>query len=209
MGKHLSHRPAIRQLQDRLNAEHADHLCYAGFCPHDTPPAALPSGVVGLVAYDYSPRRHVVVLVRYTRRDLGGWNAVRADNGRLLGWMVRASAGEYAGQWSAHIASGAFRGDGPDDEGDVMDQVDKYLHNGGSDSLSSRAIEYCENRERAADAIVSQLVREHAPAVGYPQHPGVKPYRTRASQHFEINGRCVCGEPVDCPDRARLLAQEA
>ncbi|MFY1595538.1 hypothetical protein [Micromonospora sp. WMMD737] len=210
MGARLNHKPDIRQLQDQLNAEHADHLCYIGHCPHNTPPPALPAGVTAHVGFDPDAnlaRPDVVLLVRFTRRKWGGWYVVRADNGRDLGWADRVTAGEHAGLWSARVCSSAFRGRGPDDTGDLLDRVEPRLHRGEHGRpFVSRAIDYADTRAQAAWSIVAHLVREHAPAAGYPRHYGVELYRTRLDQHFEMDGRCVCGEPVDCPERARLQA---
>ncbi|MEU3452251.1 hypothetical protein ABZ671_01210 [Micromonospora sp. NPDC006766] len=208
----LTHKPAIRQLQAQLNAEHAGHLCHIGHCPHDTPPPALPAGILALVGFDPSPvpSRDVVLLVRFTRREWGGgWNVVRADNGRTLGWTGKVGpVGEHAGLWSAHVCHSAFRGDGPDDTGDPFDRVDPRLHNGvPGEPFTCKAIDYCDRRGSAAWSIVSHLVWEHAPAAGYPRHRRVEQYRTRPEQHFELDGRCVCGEVVPCPERARLTAE--
>ncbi|WBB94132.1 hypothetical protein [Verrucosispora sp. WMMC514] len=204
-----THQPAIRALQDQLNTEHPNTLCYYDMCPHGTPLPSLPAGVIALAVPDLKsrPPREVVVLVSFKRREWG-WGIVRADNGRLLGWTAKVSAGEHAGRWSAHVASGAFRGDGPDNDGDILDEVHHYLHNGvPNNSFVSNPIDYHERRADAAHTVVAHVVYKQAPAVGYPRHPQVRPYRTRAWQHFELDDRCVCGEPVDCPERARLLAE--
>ncbi|WP_431728531.1 hypothetical protein [Verrucosispora sp. TAA-831] len=205
-----THKPAIRALQDQLNAEHADVYCYYdSLCPHGTPPPPMPAGVIALVGSDHRrrPATHIVVLVRFKRRQWGGWSIVRADNGRLLGWTDKVTSGEHGGRWSAHVTSNAFRGDGPDNEGELLDTVQYRLYNGDpNNSLVSNPIDYGDRRMDAAEAIVQHLVEMHAPAVGYPRHYGVTVHRTRPTQHFELDGRCVCGGPVDCPERARLLA---
>lgn len=101
--------------------------------------------------------------IRYTRREFGGWYVTRLDNGRILGWVVRNP--DNPKSWDARLNPGAFRGTGPDDEGDILDEVSPYLFN-GSDNLTSRPISVgCKTQLDGADAILYQLIRDNAPAV--------------------------------------------
>lgn len=208
----------LRALGERYQAERADWLCLYSCCDHthkDIPP--LPRGVFACLNHDYSATRgrQLLTLARFAKRSIGGWLVVRADNGRTLGWVYRMHSGVNAGLWSAHVSPGAFRGADMDDEGDLMDRVPAFMFNGtGDNQLEARSIFYVEKRTDAAAAIVGQLVRERAPAVGFGRHPSVRQYRTRSAQHFPIGeGReehCVCGKTwPGCPDRAALLEAEA
>ncbi|MBF9135278.1 hypothetical protein I0C86_41240 [Plantactinospora sp. S1510] len=180
MARELTLRPEIRALQDRLTAEHPDMRCYDGLCLHNEATPPLPAGVSAVVVRDWrstTAARGLVVLIRFTRREWGGWHVVRADNGRGLGWAVREEFGEYAGQWLAYVGSDAFRGTGPDDLGHVLDAVPSHLHRSpDGSSVTSGVVDYADTRFWAAFALVSELVREQAPAVGFGPHGAVRPY---------------------------------
>lgn len=115
------------------------------------------------------------IAYRFTRRSYGGWNVVRADNGRSLGWLCRRSD---ESDWSVHVSSSAFRGTGPDDEGDILDYVPGDLHK-GENPCQSRALTYTRTRDEAAQELVWYLNREMAPAVGHGEHYRVQKWSDR------------------------------
>lgn len=200
---------ATRALQTALDTAHNDLTCYVGLCDHGTPPPDLPVGVVPLVVRDRSAGRHRVHLVRYTRRRGGGYNVVRADNGRCLGWVVRASAGEHQGTWSVHVHSGAFLGVGPDDLGNLLDHVAPHLYGSTSgEEAFSPPVDRCDRRDDAAWTLVARLVDNRAPALGYPRHPLTRLYHHRPDMHYEMTCRdglqCSCGQALPCPVRVEL-----
>jgi hypothetical protein len=213
----------IRAFQDQLAAQHPDPACYYGMCPHeDLPDPVLPGGVqaIHITDYDTTPWRTVVTLVRFKARILGkdrfrqGWFVVRADNGRELGWLCKQDDGEHKGLWSIRVCVSAFRGDGPDDDGNVMDRVPHHLYNGTADgSSSAHAIGYARDRTEAAAEIVARLVQRRAPAVGYGPRYDVTVYHSRPRDHFAIgegnDERCLCSEAWPCPKRAALEAELA
>lgn len=113
------------------------------------------------------------IAYRFTRRSYGGWNVVRADNGRSLGWLCRTTD-EFGDQcWSVHVSSSAFRGTGPNDTGDLLDSIPGDLHR-GDNSCQSRSIALVRTRDEGAQELVWYLNREMAPAVGHGPH-----YRVR------------------------------
>jgi hypothetical protein len=115
---------------------------------------------------------------RFVRRmwkgePIGGWSVVRADNGRYLGWLRRPAA-IYSSwvRWEVRVHEEAFRGDGPDNTGELLDKVPDWLLRG----------HYCDDttvvgggrtRDEAAFELLLWLDDKHAPAVGYGQHPEV------------------------------------
>lgn len=107
----------------------------------------------------------ITISTRWKRREWGGWNLVEASTGRVLGWITRSL--DEPNIWEYRVASGAFRGDGIDDQGDVMDKVDPWLFNGTPDGTGSRRIGTARTRWDAAHGIVWHLVQRHAPAVGF------------------------------------------
>lgn len=211
----LTHDPAIRALQEQLNAEHADQRCYDGWCEHGTPAPALPKGVIAIVTRAWARRDGTsrVTLVRYRKGDRR-WNVVRADNERVLGWVCKQEygEGEYAGQWEPRINSAAFRGTSVGDEGDLLDQVPDWRFKGDGNG-GSRSLNYEDSRFWAARAIIDHLDDNAATALGHGPHPNVVVWRTRASQHFELGEDaekyCSCGHSLPCPLRAQLAEQEA
>lgn len=173
----------IREVEAAYQDGHTDWKCLYGMCEHDEKPPALPAGARVAVSLDFdtAPSREVVVLFRFRRREYGGWNVVRADNGRLLGWTVRNDLdGEYKGLWSAHVNPTAFRGGDLDDEGDLLDRVPEHLFRGYA-PFKSKNIGYQLTRDRAAETIIGYLVSGHAPAVGYGRHPAVEEYYARVA----------------------------
>lgn len=126
---------------------------------------------------NFSPRPGqpltVTVTTRWKRREWGGWNLVEARTGRLLGWIVRDL--DDPKLWVYRICSSAFRGDGPDDRGDIMDKVPAYLYHGSyTNDGTSRALGASRSRWGAAHGIVWNLVQYHAPAVGFGRHGEVE-----------------------------------
>lgn len=113
--------------------------------------------------------------VKFTKRSYGGWNIGRADNGRVLGWIYRS---ETTDPWGVYVSSGAFRGAGPDDEGDLLDAVPCHLHH-GDDTVTSRAFTKAEVREDAAASLIEDLRHNRAPAVGFDRHPQVRRWADR------------------------------
>lgn len=126
--------------------------------------------------HDYDAKQEIVYQVRYVKREYGGWTLVRADNGRHLGWVAKRYG---TSDWSAHVDPTAFKGTGPDDEGDLLDKVDLHLFNGES-QLASRSIGVESKRDDAAEMIIRRLHERHAPALGFGQHYGVRRW---ADQH--------------------------
>ena len=120
---------------------------------------------------NFNPRpgypEKITVSTRWKKRQWGGWNLVEARTGRVLGWITRSL--DEPGIWEYRICSGAFRGDGIDDQGDVMDRVDPWLYKGNSEGGSLR-LGTARRRWDAAHGIVWHLVQHHAPAVGYGRH---------------------------------------
>jgi hypothetical protein len=202
----------IRDLENRIATERPDYRCVMNVCDHDHEPLTIPGGIEVILSTDTDahPMREVAVLIRFTKREYGGWHVVRADNGRVLGWVVKVEYGEYAGEWSAHVSATAFRGDGPDFDGSVLDRVPSYLHNGNPDG-GSRTISYDRQRVYAASSIVHHLVRYHAPAVGYDERTDVTVRHTHLEDHWSLGkGRdehCICGRDWPCPTRAALEAE--
>lgn len=203
-------RDNLRTLQDGYATEYGDVLCETGTCDHqhDQALADIITAVKALpiVSRDYSTPGcpYVAVFVSFTRRSLGGWYVTRTDNGRVLGWIVKT-----AGRWHSMISASAFRGDGLDQSGDLMDRVPGHLHHSPDGTERSGTHEVDTTREEAARSIVTWLVREHAPAVGYPTHPLVRLYRTSPAQHFPLGDhdeRCVCGQAWPCPTRDAMTA---
>ncbi len=174
-------RAEIRALADKLTAERYDTRCQYGLCDHGGHPVTMPAGVIPTYAH-HSDGTTRVVLVRFTRRDIGGWTVVRADNGRRLGWTVRQDHGEHRGRWSVHIDPQAFHGDDVDDVGDLLDTVDARFYNGDGRRFHSPAVEYDRDRAEAAHSIVRWLTRHDAPAVGYGRHRGVDRWADRRRQ---------------------------
>ena len=117
--------------------------------------------------------------VTYRKRGYGGWYVTRADNGRQLGWLCRTT-GTASGMplWAARISESAFRGTGPGDEGDVLDTVPPHLSSSNTDGTVD-AIGYGRTRQVAAEELLSELLRRHAPAVGYPAHHQVRRWADR------------------------------
>ena len=112
--------------------------------------------------------------LKFTRRDYGGWIIRRKDTGRELGWVVQSDDG----LWSSHVAGSAFLGDGPTDEGDLLDKVEWHLFN-SPDGFKSSPIDYDRTRTDAAFNIVHRLANYEAPAVGFGRHSGVSRWADR------------------------------
>lgn len=125
------------------------------------------------------------VEVRFTTRTftgtdgakvkIGGYNVVRADNGRNLGWVTKSEDGT----WAARVAQGAFRGEGIDDQGDVLDSVDDYAINMERAHVNGalpgqRPVSIDSSRAYAAEGVVRWLLARRAPALGFGRHYAVK-----------------------------------
>lgn len=109
--------------------------------------------------------------VRWKRREWGGWLLVEAKTGRTLGWIVRSDYKNPRSDWEMRIASEAFRGSGPDDQGDLLDKVPAYLYRGKpGEPLSCDPIGTARDRWQAAYLMLTHLVRHRAPAVGFGAH---------------------------------------
>jgi hypothetical protein len=117
----------------------------------------------------------ITVEIRYRKRSLGGWDVVRADNGRQLGWLYKGYGEDV---WSAYVSSAAFRGASADDTGDSLDYVPLYLFNGRSEIQSNR-IGVDAKRDLAAELIVRHLVDKGAPAAGFDAHYDVRRWADR------------------------------
>lgn len=146
----------------------------------------------------------VTTLVTYQRGEDGErWNIRLAANGRLLGWAwPERSYGEgrdwrKVTGWSAHVASDAFRGAGPDDEGHVMDDVPGYLYGGGS-GRSDAIATGCRTRDDAAEEILRRLHDKAAPALGYGRHYAVKVYDDPTCAGYRQRWAATDAGPV-CP----------
>jgi hypothetical protein len=119
--------------------------------------------------------RDVTIEIRYRKRSYGGWDVVRADNGRLLGWLYQ---GHGERDWDAYVSSSAFRGASADDTGHSLDYVPFYLFNGRSEAESNR-IGLDSKRDGAAELIVHRLVDKGAPAAGFGAHYDVHHWADR------------------------------
>lgn len=194
----------LRDQQARYQAERNDWPCLYGTCHHEHPEDPLPGGVEAL---RYGVNFKSLLLVRFTKRREGGWYVVRADNGRILGWMTKETFGEYKGQWAAHVARTAFLGRDVDDEGDMMDQVPLRLFF-GKDQFHSAVLGHNDDRYHAAYGIVLHLAHEGATALGYGPHPQVHEYAAKPEQHIPYGEgkrrHCACDRPWPCPRRAAL-----
>src|SRR5262249_11386347 len=82
--------------------------------------------------------------VRFTRRSWGGWNVVRADNGRQLGWLFKTNDSKI---WEARVNHSVFRGDNIDDEGYLLDEVPTWLTNSRTSMEDFRSVGEGETRE--------------------------------------------------------------
>lgn len=111
--------------------------------------------------------------VRLVKRTYGGWHVVRADNNRELGWLTKGKFDDGSPCWEARVASAAFRGDGPDDEGYILDDVPLHLFN-GRDSLTCDPVGYGRTRQEAAEELFYHLRKHEAPAVGFGRKYSVK-----------------------------------
>jgi len=120
----------------------------------------------------------VTVEIVYRKRQWGGWEVKRADNGRDLGWVVQPYKEKT---WDAHVTSAAFRGTGPDDEGNLLDDVSAYLYNGvtGRPAECHAVAEGCRGRDEAAQEMIRHLYAKSAPAVGFGPHYLVRPWASR------------------------------
>lgn len=130
--------------------------------------------------YDFDLREIRTIELRYRRdeRMPDRWNVRRADNDRLLGWVYPPRAGNDKA-WTAHVASGAFRGDDVNDEGDILDHVPAYLYNGSeAETFKCPTITRSGSRYDAVIELLSWLLRKHAPAMGYGRHFEVRRYDT-------------------------------
>lgn len=112
--------------------------------------------------------------VVFTRRtfDVGpaqGWYVRRADNGRILGWVISPNEAGHSETWIAYAADGAFRGDDINDEGDTLDKVPTSLTRRGN---GYRAIAG-DTRLEATGYLIQEMCREHATALGFGRHPQV------------------------------------
>lgn len=110
--------------------------------------------------------------VVYTRREFDtftqGWHVRRADNKRLLGWVISPKEAR-ANSWEAYAAPDAFRGDDINDEGYLLDEVPDDLTKRGSDWNTMTAA----NRLEVTEVLLNQLARERATALGFGRHPRV------------------------------------
>lgn len=105
------------------------------------------------------------------------WYVQRFDNGRTLGWLCPPrNRGKLDRQWSTHVPAEAFRGEGTDDLGDVLDRVPADLFGHGKDQFTSPAIAYDRTRREAAHELITHLSRHRAPALGHGRHPRVERY---------------------------------
>ncbi len=211
-------KPQIRELETRINALPVEPDCAWGGCSHDHSALRLPPGTRLIVATDRDqhPNRHIGVLIRYTNRSIGGYNVVRSDNGRQLGWVVNSdlrTGRRPPYPWSAHVDPSAFRGDTLDDTGDLLDQVPGDFYGAPYGRLDlCPPIDQCACRDDAASSIVWRLVAKHATAVTGSVNHLVIVAKTYQGQHFELGeGRrrhCSCTASWPCPKRATLPERE-
>ena len=126
--------------------------------------------------------------VSYTKREYGGWHVRLASNRRLLGWLTRTYPDHPDGGrdwdrptgWDAHCASDAFRGTGPDDEGDILDDVPTDLYGGVQDTaFQSHTIGSGRTRDEATSELISRLWSKSAPALGFGPHYRVRRWADR------------------------------
>lgn len=115
-------------------------------------------------------RKRTIEIV-YTRRKFNvgspqGWYVRRADNGRLLGWVISPKEAGHAKTWIAYAAEDAFRGDDIDDEGYYRDEVPQYLTKRGAGWHTIGG----PNRLDVTTTLIQELAREHATALGFGRH---------------------------------------
>jgi hypothetical protein len=116
-------------------------------------------------------------LRKWENTPIGGWTVHRADNGRRLGWLTRSSSD---GLWDARVAEEAFRGTGPDDTGDSLDDVPDHLIRTSHVTGGQVPVAHAEStRDSAAANLLSYLHDHRAPAVGYGRHYGVRRWADR------------------------------
>lgn len=96
-----------------------------------------------------------------------GYLIKRTDNDRLLGHVIRD---ERTGRWSAYVSDAAFRGDGADDPGYLLDDVPRTLLHRTADGFSELS---ARTRNAAADLLLEVLRAQRAPGAGFGRHPRV------------------------------------
>jgi hypothetical protein len=108
---------------------------------------------------------------------IGGYRFERTDNGRDLGWVFKGADGN----WRGYIAEGAFRGEGPDDRGDILDRVPAWLFCGRGDGITQEPVSLGYTRDEAAQGVLHRLDYDRAPALGHGRHDAVTPWAERRS----------------------------
>jgi hypothetical protein len=132
-----------------------------------------PAATVITIADFLDHSNDFTVEIAYRKRSYGGWEVVRADNGRRLGWLCKDDEG-----WSAYVSSDAFRGDSADDRGESLDEVPLYLFGGQCQVVSDR-IAFEATRDDAAGQIVRRLHKYSAPALGFGRRYDVRRWADR------------------------------
>jgi hypothetical protein len=115
----------------------------------------------------------------YRRREWGGWK-VCLLNGRCIGWLCPSNDDKGRPGWEGRIEPSAFRGAGPDDQGNVLDEVPDDLYGASSGPHGGcRAVAWGRDRDEATREILRKLVGRRAPAVGFGAHYRVRPWADR------------------------------
>lgn len=175
-------RPYPRMRQAKTRGDHGDED-WVNWLTDDV--FALPGTTAAIItctdydqATDAGGHPTIVFEIAYTRREWrDGWTVTLAGTGRRLGWLVpaRDDHGDRVKGWDARALPDAFRGDGPDDQGDPLDQVPDDLYGARSDG-SIRAIAWGIDRDAAVRELVRILYGKRAPALGFGAHYRVRPY---------------------------------
>lgn len=114
--------------------------------------------------------------VRVTYADGRGGRQYVYANGRPVG-----VASEDAGGWRAFALPAAFCGRGPTDSGNpLLDTVADHLVGRVPGKIGMRPVTWGHaSLNRAAQALLTYLVDNHAPAVGFGPHPEVDHFARR------------------------------
>jgi len=126
----------------------------------------------------------VELAVNFRKREWGGWLVVREDNGRELGWLTTGQFDDGKPCWEARVNSRAYMGEGPDDEGYILDDIAEGAYTlcraEGGNTFKVHPVAYAATREEAATELFWHLFKNRAPGAqpnGYAF--GAHPYVAR------------------------------
>jgi len=134
------------------------------------------------------------VNVTYKPRTGGhGYNVYRADNGRLLGWVIPPDSGRKC--WVAYNAEEAFKGDDVNDTGYILDEVSDYLTRNGDGWNRIGG----STRREATNELLEHLSRQRATALGYGRNHEV---RRHLADNEPLREWFKNGMQGECPSRS-------